>query len=84
MGFSVELLAAMSEMEVEVLQEIFVIELKEDGVGIIRMEEDFGEINWTVEGETLILSVEGESIEGTIIDGVITLVMDDTSIELAK
>ncbi|MBO4677473.1 MAG: hypothetical protein J5633_08005 [Oscillospiraceae bacterium] len=84
MGFSVELLAAMSEMEVEVLQEIFVIELKADGVGVIRMEDEFGEINWAVEGETLTLSVEGESIEGTIIDGVITLVMDDTSIELAK
>ena len=84
MGFSVELLAALSEVEVDVLQEIFVIELKADGVGIIRMEEDFGEVNWKVEGETLILSVEGESIEGTIIDGVITLVMDDTSIELAK
>ena len=84
MGFSVELLAAMSEIDVDVLQEIFVIELKADGVGIIRMEEDYGEVNWTVEGETLILSVEGESIEGTIKDGVITLVIDDTSIELAK
>lgn len=84
MGFSVELLAALSEVEVDVLQEIFVIELKADGVGIIRMEEDYGEVNWTVEGETLILSVEGESIEGTIKDGVITLVIDDTSIELAK
>ena len=84
MGFSVELLAAMSELEVDVLQEIFVIELKADGVGILRMEEDYGVVSWTVEGETLILSVEGESIEGTIKDGVITLVIDDTSIELAK
>jgi Copper amine oxidase N-terminal domain. len=84
MGFSVELLAAMSELEVDVLQEIFVIELKADGVGILRMEEDYGVVRWTVEGETLILSVEGESIEGTIKDGVITLVIDDTSIELAK
>lgn len=84
MGFSVELLAAMSELEVDVLQEIFVIELKADGVGILRMEEDYGVVSWTVEGETLILSVEDESIEGTIKDGVITLVIDDTSIELAK
>ncbi len=84
MGFSVELLAAMSELEVDVLQEIFVIELKADGVGILRMEEDYGVVRWTVEGETLILSVEDESIEGTIKDGVITLVIDDTSIELAK
>ena len=84
MGFSVELLAMMSELDVDVVQDLFVIELKADGAGIIRMEEDFGEINWAVEGETLILSVEGESVEGTIKDGVITLIMDDTTIELAK
>ena len=63
---------------------MLVLELKADGTCVFTYEEESIELKWKVEGEKIILSYEGESIEGTIKDGIVTMEMGEETIELKK
>ena len=83
-GFSVELFAMMMELDVEEAKDYFVLELDEDGEGRLIVEEESLEIAWTVDGDTLTISAEGEDLAGTIKYGIITFDMDGIEIKLSK
>ena len=76
--------ADLFEMKLEDAQNFMTIELKSGGKAVFTSDDEPAEVDWKVEGEKLILSAEGESIEGTIKGGVIALDFDGEIIELAK
>ena len=76
--------ADLFEMKLEDAQNFMTVELKSGGKAVFTSDDEPVEVSWKVEGEKLILSAEGESIEGTIKDGVIALDFDGEIIELAK
>ena len=75
--------AALKEFR-DGLQNMLVLELKADGVCVFTYEEESIELAWKVEGEKITLSANGEEIDGTIKDGVISLVMEGETVELKK
>ena len=68
----------------EELMDMLTLELKADGTCALTYEEETMEMNWRVEGETLILSADGEEMECSIKDGIISLDMDGETIELSR
>ena len=52
------------------------IELKNGGKGTMTLEGDTANIDWSIEGETITIKVEGEEMTGTIKDG--NIVIDNT------
>lgn len=76
-------------IDLEEAQKLMVLELKSGGTGTFSSDDDTESITWKVDGEKLILSAKDENgqddtIEGTIKDGVVTLVFDDETVELVK
>ncbi|MBO4897627.1 MAG: hypothetical protein J5590_04960 [Clostridia bacterium] len=67
----------MSEEEAAMLKEMlssFTLELKDDNTALMNLGEDEPEeLEYTVEGDTITLTAEGESLSGTIEDGKIVL-----------
>jgi len=49
------------------------IELKNGGKGTMELEGEKGNINWSIEGETITINVDGEEVTGTIEDGNIVI-----------
>ncbi|MBR3059761.1 MAG: copper amine oxidase N-terminal domain-containing protein [Oscillospiraceae bacterium] len=78
-----DLKALMAMFRAE-FQDLLTLELKADGTCVLTYEDQTMELNWKVEGETLTLSADGEEIDCAIKDGIISIAMDDMSIQLSK
>lgn len=68
----------------EKLADMMSIELKEDGKAIWKIQdEEDQELEWSLDGEKLLLTIEGEEQEATLQNGTITLQLEDEiSIEM--
>ncbi len=74
-------LLGISEQEAK---EFMWVELKSGGKGTFTSDEDVEEITWKVSGDKITLTAQGEDLEGTIKDGVITFDLDGEVLELKK
>ena len=84
MGLSLEEFAEMLGEDVESVKDYMTVELKENGKASFSTEGDVEEVDWKLEGDKLILTADGDSLEGTLKDGKITLDFDDEEVILAK
>ena len=85
--WTVEEYADIFGATVEEVQEGFKIELKSGGKAIFNFgdeEEGPTEVNWKLDGEKLTLSADGESMTGTLKDGVLTLDFEGEIVEFTK
>lgn len=76
--------ADLFEVSVEEAEKIMTLELKSGGKAVFTSDGESETVDWKVDGEKLVLSAEGETLEGTIKDGIITLDFDGESIQLKK
>ncbi len=74
-------LVGMTEQEAK---ESMYLELKSGGKATFCMDDEPDEVNWKVEGEKITLSLDGDSMEGTIKDNVITFDLEGEILELTK
>lgn len=74
-------LADMTEEEAAAMVQM---ELKEKGVLSISFDGDTEIGKWSVDGETMKNEDAGETLTGTIKDGVITIDIEDESMTLTK
>ena len=76
--------ADLFEVSVEEAEKIMTLELKSGGKAVFTSDGESETVDWKVDGEKLVLSAEGETLEGTIKDGIITLDFDGEGIQLKK
>ena len=84
-----DLADALYEGDVKKAQSFVSLEIKSGGKGAFSTDSDSESITWEAEGEKFTLVAKDENdqddiIEGTIKDGVITLYVEDTVLELKK
>ena len=82
--FTVQEYADLFEISLEEAEKAFAIELKSGGKASFIEDGEPEECTWKVDGEKLILTEDGETLEGTIKDGVITFDFDGEILELTK
>ncbi|MGI6020194.1 MAG: lipoprotein [Lachnospiraceae bacterium] len=59
------------------------MELESGGKGTVMLDGDEYPMKWTLEGETITLTIEGVDSVGTLADGVITVDLMDMGVEMA-
>ena len=84
MGMTVEEFAEMLGEDVETTKDFMSIELKADGKATFTTEGEVEEVTWKLEGDKLTLTADGDTLEGTLKDGKITLGLEGEEIVLAK
>ena len=82
--FTVQEYAELLELSLEEAEKTFAIELKSGGKGSFIEDGEPEDITWKVDGEKLTISAQGENLEGTIKDNVITFDFDGDVLELTK
>ena len=83
-GYSIEEFAEMTGLTVEETQEMMVFELKDKGVLEVTFDGEKESGTWKLDGENLTLEDEGETLTGTLKDGVIHIDMDGETMTLTK
>ena len=83
-GISAELYAEYAEIEPEEARNLFVLELLPEGKALFTVDGETLGLTWSVEGETLYLTAEEETVEATILDGSITLVVEDSTLVMSR
>lgn len=66
------------------LEDMFIITLKAGGKADFEIEGEKQEVDYKIDGENIVLSYQGESLSGTIKDGVITLSVEGIELEFTK
>lgn len=66
------------------LEDMFIITLKSGGKADFEVDGEKQEVNYKISGENIELSLDGESINGTIKDKVITLSVEGIELEFTK
>ncbi|MCR5005041.1 MAG: hypothetical protein K6A77_03965 [Clostridiales bacterium] len=66
------------------LEDMFVLTLKSGGKADFEVDGEKQEVNYKISGENIELSLDGESINGTIKDKVITLSVEGIELEFTK
>jgi len=61
-----------------------VIELKCGGKAAFNSDGESEEVNWKADGDKIVLSAEGETMEGVYKDGTITFDMDGDVLVVTK
>ena len=84
MGYSLEEFAEMAGMTEEEAADMVQMELKDKGVLSLTFDGETETGKWSADGETLTIEDAGESITGTIKDGVITIEIEGESMTLTK
>jgi major membrane immunogen (membrane-anchored lipoprotein) len=82
--WTVQEYADLLGMSLEEAKEFMWVELKDGGKGTFNSDGEAEEVSWKVEGEKLTLSAQGDAMEGTIKDGVITFDFDGDILILTK
>lgn len=87
-GMDVAAIASMSGMSEKEVRESMYIELKSGGkfamVSVDGDDKDSDEVTYTISGEKITLTMDGESVEGTIKGGVITIDQDGFTMKFKK
>ena len=83
-GFGVEEYAELMDMEVDAARDSFVVELKNGGKMTMTIDGEANDLKWSVDGETITISDGTETIEGTLVDGTMTLDFDGDELVLVK
>ncbi|MBQ9269617.1 MAG: hypothetical protein IJ206_08895 [Oscillospiraceae bacterium] len=84
MGYSLEEFAGMMGITEEEAADMIQMELKDKGVLALTFDGETETGTWSADGETLTIEDAGESITGTIKDGVITIEIEGESMTLTK
>ena len=71
-------------MEVADAEKSFTLELKSGGKAVFTENGDSDDCTWKVDGEKLTLTADGETLEGTIKDKVISFEIEGDILELTK
>lgn len=74
----------MNKLAGEDVSDMITLELKDGGKGVMKVESESGDVEWKVDGEKISLTADGETIEGTIKDGVIEIEIDGISVVFEK
>ena len=83
-SYTVEEFADLMGMEVDEVKNMMYIELKSGGKGTFNLDDEPQEVTWKVDGEKLTLTADGETVDGTIKNDVITLGLDEETVEFTK
>jgi len=84
MGFSLEEFSSMVGMTEEETADMVQVELKDNGVLELTFDGETEAGTWQVSGDTITLEEEGETIFGTIKDGVITIEIEGETMTLTR
>lgn len=84
MGMSVAEFAEMAGMSEDEVADMMKVELKDDGKFAMTSDGDTTEGEWKLDGEKLTLTAEGEAIDTTLKDGVITMDLDGETVTFKK
>ena len=77
--------AELMDTDVDSIKNMFTIELKSGGKAtLVFGDEEPDDATWKVDGEKLIFSAEGETLEASIKNGTITLEEDGSVMEFVK
>ena len=66
------------------LLEMFILEIKEDGKATFTVEGQAYDMEWTLDGNKLTLTVNGESLESTYEDGKISMTIEGIDMVMKK
>lgn len=83
-GMTVEEFAELLGEDVEATKDFMTVELKADGKATFTTEGEANEVTWKLDGDKLSLTADGDTLEGTLKDGKITLDLDGESVTLGK
>ena len=83
-GITVEEFAEMMGEDVETAKDFMSVELKADGKATFVSDGEPAEVTWKLEGDKLTLTADGDTLEGTLKDGKITLGLEGEELVLAK
>ena len=81
---TVEEYAELLEMDLEDARNFFVLELLPDGAAAVSSDGETVDCTWQLDGDRLLLTAEGETVEGTVGDGTIRLDMDSGTLFLSR
>ena len=82
---SIQDFAEMTGSTPEEASKMMQVKVKGDGTAEFLVEgEDPDTVNFTVDGEKVIMEAEGEKLEGTLKDGLMTLNLEGEEVILAR
>ncbi|MBQ8932897.1 MAG: hypothetical protein IJ061_01285 [Lachnospiraceae bacterium] len=84
LGMSLQEYAEMSGETPQKAADSFQLEIRADHTGKLIMDGDETEVEITISGDKLSIGVEGESMEATLKDGLVTIDMEGAGIVLAR
>ena len=82
--WSIQEYAELLGITEEEAREFMWIDLKSGGKATFNSDGESEEVSWKVDGDKLILSVDGETMEGVYKDGVITFDMEGEILVMTK
>ncbi len=83
-SWTVQEYADLLEISLEEAQEFIKLELKSGGKAAFISDGESEDCTWKVDGEKITIEAQGEKLEGTIKDNVISLDLDGEVLELTK
>ena len=84
MGLSILEMSQAFEQTPEEVVKGMQLEIRGDGTGIFSTDGDGDEVNISIDGEKVVLEAEGEEMEGTLKDGLLTLDFGGDEVILAR
>ncbi len=83
-SWTVQEYADLLEISLEEAQEFIKLELKSGGKAAFISDGESEDYTWKVDGDKITIEAQGEKLEGTIKDNVISLDLDGEILELTK
>jgi len=83
-SWTVQEYADLLEISLEEAQEFIKLELKSGGKAAFISDGESEDCTWKVDGEKITIEAQGDKLEGTIKDNVISLDLDGEVLELTK
>ena len=84
MGMDMKAFAAASGVTEEEAQEMMMVEVKDKDTAVFTSDGESSEVKLTIDGDKITMEAEGEVLEGTLKDGVMTLTFDGVDVILTK
>ena len=84
MGLSLDEFSEAFGVPKDQAAEYMQLEIKEDGKAFFTADDETNEVELEIDGEKVVLTADGESMEGTMKDGLITFEMEGTELVLAR
>ena len=83
-SWTVQEYADLLEISLEEAQEFIKLELKSGGKAAFISDGESDDCTWKVDGDKITIEAQGEKLEGTIKDNVLSLDLDGEILELTK